>query len=112
MVGGARTRRHHHHIVLRAGSTAAGSPEWQGVVCCQRVDCSKHEKCEHLWAGCPSRELCCLIPSGAGEGISARVHVSNSQEDRASKSRVLLFLIVCVLLCFIKRIMGSHGTGA
>jgi len=36
-------------------------------------------------AGCPIMEQCCLIPAGAGDGISARNHAENSWEERAEE---------------------------
>ena len=38
-------------------------------------------------AGSPSREPCCVVPAGTGEGISARIHAANSQGDRAKEGR-------------------------
>jgi len=38
-------------------------------------------------AGSPSREPCCVVPAGTGEGISARIHAANSQGDRAEEGR-------------------------
>jgi len=38
-------------------------------------------------AGCPSLEQHCLILVGTGEDISARIHVANSQGDRAKEGR-------------------------
>jgi len=38
-------------------------------------------------AASPSWEPCCVIPSGTGEGRSARVNAANSQRDRAKEGR-------------------------
>ena len=38
-------------------------------------------------ANSPSRDPYCVIPTGAGEGISARIHAANSQGDWAKKGR-------------------------
>jgi len=34
----------------------------------------------------PSQEPCCVVPTGTGEGTSARMHAANSQGDRAKES--------------------------